>query len=77
MDEEIIMDIRRTATSTIHGKPVFMDCDDMANLVAAAALNGDMDTAWHAATGLLPLDKKQGKNVITGTIGDAIASWNC
>ena len=71
------MDIRRIATSTIHGKPVFLDCDDMANLVAAAALNGDMTTAWHAATGLLPLNKKGGKNVIDGTIGDAVASWNC
>jgi len=49
----------------------------MANLVAAAALNGDVVTAWHAATGLLPLDKVKGKNIITGTIGDAVASWNC
>jgi len=77
MDEKLIMDIRRIATSTIHGKPVFLDCDDMANLVAAAALNGDITTAWQAATGLLPLNKKGGKNVIDGTIGDAIASWNC
>jgi len=77
MDEKLIMDIRRIATSTIHGKPVFLDCDDMANLVAAAALNGDITTAWQAATGLLPLNKKGGKNVIDGTIGDAVASWNC
>jgi len=77
MDEEIIMDIRRIATSTINGKPVFLDCDDMANLVAAAALSGDITTAWQAATGLLPLDKIKGKNVINGTIGDAVASWNC
>ena len=71
------MDIRRTACSTINKRPVCLDCDDMANLVAAAALNGDTKTAWAAATGLLPLNKIGGKNVIVGTIGDAVASWNC
>jgi len=72
-----MLDIRRTACSTIDGKPVCLDCDDMANLVAAAALNGDVKTAWAAAVGLLPLNKVKGKNVVTGTVGDAVASWNC
>jgi len=72
-----MLDVRRTACATVNGKPVCLDCDDMANLVAAAALNGDVVTAWQAATGLLPLNKVKGKNVVTGTVGDAVASWNC
>ena len=72
-----MLDVRRTACATVHGRLVCLDCDDMANLVAAAALNGDVVTAWHAATGLLPLNKVKGKNVVTGTVGDAVASWNC
>jgi len=72
-----MLDVRRTACSTVNGKPVCLDCDDMANLVAAAALNGDVKTAWAAAVGLLPLNKVKGKNVVTGTVGDAVASWNC
>jgi len=35
-------------------------------------LSGDRTTAWHCATGCLPLDKKGGKNVITGTMEDLL-----
>jgi len=65
-------DVVNTMCSTIHGTPVFLHKDDMIDLMMACLLSGDRTTAWHCATGCLPLDKKGGKNVITGTMEDLL-----
>jgi len=65
-------DVVNTRCSTINGRPVFLHVDDMLDLMMACLLVGDRTTAWDCATGCLPLDKKGGKNVITGTIEDLL-----
>ena len=65
-------DIVNTRCSTVNGQLIFLHIDDMLDLMMACLLSGDRTTAWHCATGCLPLDKKGGKNVITGTMEDLL-----
>lgn len=63
-------DVANTRCSTIHGRPVFLHIDDMLDLMMACLLAGDRTTAWHCASGCLPLDKNNDK--IVGTMEDLL-----
>ena len=67
---KLSQDVANTRCSTIHGKPVFLHKDDMLDLMMACLLSGDRTTAWHCASGCLPLDKNNDK--IVGTMEDLL-----
>ena len=67
---KLSQDVANTRCSTIHGKPVFLHKDDMLDLMMACLLSGDRTTAWHCASGCLPLDKNN--NNIVGTMDDLL-----
>jgi len=67
---KLSQDVANTRCSTIHGKPVFLHKDDMLDLMMACLLSGDRTTAWHCASGCLPLDKNNDR--IVGTMEDLL-----
>jgi len=65
-----MLDVLTARCSNVNGKTICLHVDDMLDLMMACLLAGDRTTAWHCASGCLPLDKNNDK--IVGTMEDLL-----